>query len=263
LIAIVSVFVSLRDDEKRQEWYAATVRDQIASLDELPKPGVRDAPIVVVLGHSLVWAALLRDGTAQRKIAAGVDLVVMTGELKHPHWFEALLPALRRLHPDLLVVGAELLRTEGTDLSLTDRLRLLTQKIWPPKPPATATADCNGFPGKPLTTISAKEYQDWFDPTWISLDRLPALAALKDQGIVVDVLQIPRSDDLEAAAPNLIMWRKAEAAVVEKQGIGVLTPTGEWPDADYCDHTHLNMAGAAQFDTWFTERMKQIFNPAP
>ncbi len=263
LVAIVSVFVSLRDDEKRQERYAAAVRDQIASLDELPIPGARDAPIVVVLGHSLVWAALLRDGTAQRKIAAGVDLVVMTGELKHPHWFEALLPALRRLHPDLLVVDSELLRIEGTDLSLTDRLRHLMQKIWPPKPPVTATADCIGFPREPLSATFTKRYQEWFNPKWMSLDRLPALAALKGEGIAVDVLQMPRSGALDGAAPNLIMWRKAEAAMVEEQGIGILTPTGEWPDADYCDHTHLNLAGAAQFDTWFTERLKQAFNLAP
>jgi hypothetical protein len=173
-----------------------------------------------------------------------------------------LLPALRRLHPDLVVVDSELLRAEGTDYSFADRLRELLQKFWTPTPSAT-TVDCNGFPVRPLTATYAKGYQEWFNPKWITLDRLPALAALKGEGIAVDILQIPRSAALEKAAPNLIMWRKAEAAVVEEQGIGVLTPTGKWPDADCCDHSHLNLGGAAQFDTWFTERMKQTFNLAP
>ncbi|HEX3065123.1 MAG TPA: hypothetical protein VHQ39_06560, partial [Dongiaceae bacterium] len=132
LIVLVSVFVTLRDDRQKQERFAAAAQRQIARLDRLPKPGARKAPVVVVLGHSLVWAALQRDH-AQRQTFAGTDLVVLTADFKHPHWFEALLPALRRLRPDLLVVDSELLRVEITDPTFGERVNYLMRTIWPPK----------------------------------------------------------------------------------------------------------------------------------
>jgi hypothetical protein len=251
------VIVIQHDDQRRQERYTVTARRQIASLDKLPKPDARKAPVVVVLGHSLIWAALQRD-PAQRRTVAGTDLVVLTADFKHPHWFEALLPALRRLHPDLLVVDSELLGIEITVPTFGERVNFLMRTIWPPK--AQAATGCPDLARKPITSATVNHYQGWFNPKAMELDRLPTLAALKSEGIAVDVLQMPRSDALELAAPNLIEWRKAEAALVENQGIGVWTPSGDWPEADYCDHAHMSLAGAAQFNAWFGERLTRTFN---
>jgi hypothetical protein len=150
---------------------------------------------------------------------------------------------------------------EITDPTFGERVNYLMRKIWPPKPqPATG---CPDLAREPVTPADVRHYLGWFNPEAMELSRLPALAALKGEGIAVDVLQMPRSDALELAAPSLIEWRKAEAALVENQGIGVWTPTGAWPAADYCDHAHMSLAGSAQFNAWFSERLTQAFNLEP
>jgi hypothetical protein len=158
-------------------------------------------------------------------------------------------------------VDSELLRMELTEHTFGERLNHLLRKIWPP--PVEVETGCSRTTPDPITATYVRGYAAWFDPKAMSLDRLPALAELQTEGITVDVLQMPRSNALERAAPNLPLWRKAEAALLENWGIGVWNPAGEWPDADYCDHSHMSRAGAAQFDTWFFEQLKQTFKLAP
>src|SRR5262249_32860898 len=165
---------------------------------------------------------------------SGVRLVVLTTDVKHVRWFEALLPALRRLHPDLLLVDSGLLRMPVTPYTLADRLGYLRRKIWHPTSSVWVGRDCWFHAPEPITSVLVVMYQAWFDPKTMSLDRLPALASLKGEGIAVGVLQMPRSDDLERKAPNLIAWRGAEAILLEEQGIEAWYPPGGWPDAAYC-----------------------------
>src|SRR5215813_14836521 len=78
LAAIAGIYVTFRDERRQEVSYSAIADIQSANLDGLPRPGARIDRLVVVLGNSLIWAALGRDGTAQRLTPSGVRLVVLT-----------------------------------------------------------------------------------------------------------------------------------------------------------------------------------------
>jgi hypothetical protein len=147
---------------------------------------------------------------------------------------------------------------------LANRMQRLLEMIWRQPPPATMVPECRRLAVvEAITPRVAAGYQTWFDPQQMTLDRLPALAALREEGFAVSVLQFPRASDLERAAPNLVAWREGEAALLKSHDIGVWAPPVHLPGTYYCDFSHLNRAGALIFDDWFIGRLKQAFGPAP
>src|SRR5215471_15764631 len=82
LTAIAGTYVTLRDEGRQEVSFSRAADRQSADLDSLPRAGARKGRLVVVLGNSLVWAALERDGTAQRLAPSGIDLVVLTSDFR-------------------------------------------------------------------------------------------------------------------------------------------------------------------------------------
>jgi hypothetical protein len=264
VVAWAGIVLTISDDRNHEAQIADSDRYQIDRLDRLPRPGARSSPIVIVLGNSLVWAALQRDGILGNEPPVPVNLLVLTADFQRGNWFETLLPALRRLHPDLLLVDSDLLRVPDLRRPLAKRLRHLLDLMWQRSPPATLAPECRGLGVvEAITPKVTAGYQGGFDPQQMMLSRLPILVALREAGYAVDVLQIPRATDLERAVPNLVAWGEGETALLKSQGIGVWAPPVHLPGAYYCDFSHFNRAGALIFDDWFVGRLKQAFDPAP
>ncbi len=193
-----------------------------------------------------------------------VNLLVLIGDFPHGDWFEMLLPALRRLRPDLLLVDSGLLREPDLRRPLPKRLQHLLGFIWQRPPPVIVAPECRSLPVvEAITPRFAANYQAWFNPQQMTLSRLAVLAALREEGFTIDVLQMPRASDLEQAAPNLAAWREGEAALLNNHGIGVWTSPVHLPGTYYCDFSHFNRAGALIFDDWFIGRLTQAFAPPP
>jgi hypothetical protein len=227
---------------------------------------VRKKPVVAIIGTSLIRAALQSVGASVSNLPDSVSVVVLSGGAENVAWFNALVPALHRAHPDLVLLEANLMRApDGPPPELDRRIHHIEWDFFWRAPTAAGHPACEGMIERrsPKAAAVAAYYQDAFNPEWIRLDRLPVMEDLKADGIFVGVLDMPRSVVLEDAAPNLRAWRESVASQISAKGISFWHAPGEWLPDQFCDMAHLNTEGAAVFDKWLGDQLRQIFHLAP
>ena len=241
---------------------ASSLAAEVQTIESIPPEGKRTARAVVIIGTSLIRAATSNPGQPDT-FPPSIQLMVITGRSGTTASVEDLIPALLRAHPDLVLLEANLLRRPPTDDSpfLVRRARhvqwaLLTDNdhFWAPA--------CPGLVGRKSAKAGGtnEQYQAQFASSNSNPDRLPLLVELKAGGIQVGVLDMPRSTELETAAPNLLMWRNIISTAAAKQGVAMWSAPGYWPVDYFCDLAHLNSEGAVVFSKWLASRLEQALN---
>jgi hypothetical protein len=221
--------------------------------------------LVVIVGTSLTRAALQMAGAPLDKYPASMKLVVLAGDNRKADWFEGLVPALHRAHPDLILLEPRLLTVIGAPAELPNRVQNLLRVILPSARLNRAPPVCQGLilRQSPKVAGTGEVYQWVFDPQRIRLDRLPLLEGLRTEGIEVGIIDYPRAAELEAAAPNLLLWRVAMQKRLAEKGFFFWHPPGDWPAVDFCDMAHFNHEGAVLFSDWLSAQLKQKFALTP
>ncbi len=252
-------------DRKAESRLQVAIQGQVTTLDRVPPPALRQGPVVVIVGTSLIHAALQMAGTPLDKFPASMKLVVLSGDNRKAEWFDGLVPALRRAHPDLILFEPRVLFAIGQEPGLPGRVHNLLLAILPPGHWKGPPPVCQGLilRRSPAVAGTGKVYQWVYDPARLRLDRLPVLESLRAEGIEVGVLDLPRARELEAAAPNMALWHIELTKRLMAKGFSLWSPPGEWPAVDFCDMAHLNHAGALLFDDWLSAQLKQKFALTP
>ncbi len=260
-LALFSIYVEM----KWEAFDGRIIASEVDRIAEIPLPAVRTKPVVAIIGTSLIRAALESAGASVSNLPDGVSVVVLSGGGENAAWFNALIPALHRAHPDLVLVEANLMRApDGPPPELDRRIHHIEWELFWRAPAAAGHPVCEGMIERrsPKAAAIAAYYQNVFNPEWIRLDRLPVMQDLKADGISVAVLDMPRSVMLEDAAPNMRAWRDSVASQISAKGISFWHAPGEWLPEQFCDLAHLNAEGAVIFDEWLGDQLRQIFHLA-
>lgn len=256
--------------EARYNAITAGVRaSEVEAIEGIPPVGQRKIPAVVVFGSSLIEAATMRAGLKEQ-FPSTFQLVVLIGELGSRTPIEDLMPVIRKTHPDLVLIEANLIHRPEEDPDFGRRVRHLEQAVFSrfrrrdgnPDAPSGPPQSCAGLVQRKSADVGdmVAQYQRLFPTHHLLIDRLPLLLDLQADGIQVGVLDMPRAAELEAAAPNLVGFRDALSAAMAKHGVAMWIAPGNWPADLFCDMSHLNHDGAVLFDRWFSNRLKQALN---
>jgi hypothetical protein len=249
-------------EKKVEKDKADFISSMVATIGGIPPPGSRTKPVVVVVGSSLIRAALLMDGGPLNKMPAGTQLIVFSVDRLQPEYFDGLVPALHRSRPDLLLIEAALLHATPFQAGRRDRVEHLLRALrWWKR--STAAPVCEGLTLRKSVKASdlGRMYQDVFSS--FTLDRLADLEDFRSDGIAVAVLDMPHARELEAAAPSIVNWQTKMSAQLSAAGFDVWRAPGPWLADEFCDMAHLNAEGAQAFAAWFGPRLAEAVHVSP
>lgn len=270
LLVLAASVIASHFVEARYSAVTAGVRDsEVRAIESIPPVGQRKIPAVIVFGSSLIEAAAMRAGLKEQ-FPSSFQLVILTGQLGSRAPIEDLMPVIRKVHPDLVLIEANLIHRPEDDPAFIRKLRHLEQAVFSrfrrrddnPGAPPGSPASCAGLVQRKSAGVGdmVEQYRRLFPTHHLLMDRFPLLLDLQADGIQVGVLDMPRAAELEAAAPNLVGYRDALSAAMTKHGIAMWIAPGDWPADLFCDMSHLNHDGAILFDKWFSSRLKQSLN---
>ncbi|HEX3065192.1 MAG TPA: hypothetical protein VHQ39_06905 [Dongiaceae bacterium] len=245
--------------------YVAGVRArEVQAIESIPPVGERKGRAVIIFGTSLTEAAVQHGDFLPTHFPSSIQLVILTGQLGERTPIEDLVPVIRRVHPDLVLIEVNLMRLPFVDPPLMRRLRHLERAAFSWMWHAGADQDgCIGVVRRKSAKVGniGEKYQRWNAPRRrLQLDRLPVLLDLQADGIQVGVLDLPRATELEVAAPNLASSRKTMGAALAEKDITFWAFPGYWPADYFCDLSHLDHDGAIVFDKLFSDRLRQALD---
>ena len=251
--------------EARWNDYVAGVRVQeVQAIESIPPLSQRKRRAVIIFGTSLTEAAMQHGEFLPTHFPPSIQLLTLTGQLGERTPIEDLVPVIRRVHPDLVLLEMNLLRVPYEDPPLIRRLRHLERAAlaWTSHGGAADQYGCVGVLRKKSTKVGniGATYQRWNAPGRLHLDRLPILLDLQAEGIQTGVLDLPRATELEAAAPNLVTFRKTMNAALAEKNVTLWSFPGYWPTDYFCDMAHLDHDGAVVFDKMLSDRLLQALD---
>ncbi len=249
-------------EQKAAQEKAAAINSLVATIDAIPPPGSRPRPAVVIVGSSLIRAALLMDGGPLSRMPAGIQLIVIPIDRLQAEYFDGLVPALHRARPDLILIEAALLHIAGRPAARRDRVEHLLRALrWWKRDEAAPACQGLTLRKSPKASDLGKMYQGIF--AHFTLDRLSVLQDFRSSGIAVAVLDMPHAAELEAAAPSILGWENSMSAQLAAAEFAVWRAPGPWVADEFCDMAHLNAEGAWAFAGWFGPRLAEALHVSP
>ena len=255
-------FASIATEAQWKNNVAGIRAQEVKAIESIPPMDQRKARAVIIFGTSLTDAAIYKSDYSPAHFPS-IQLVILTGKQGERTPIEDLVPVIRRVHPDLVLIEANLLGRPVEDPPFIRRLRHLERAALAWTWHLGANRDgCAGIMRKKSAKAgnTGENYQRWYGPGHLRLDRLPVLLELMADGIQAGVLDLPRATELETAAPNMVTFRKDLSAALTEKGITLWTFPGYWPIDYFCDMAHLDHDGAAVFDKLFSDRLRQALD---
>lgn len=252
----------------RELWYInleERIKVRSAELADLPPPRKRKGPIIFLVGSSLLHEAAASTVELGRRISPDAKVVIYARPSAPAAWVSRILPVLARAHPDLIVLEHDLVSPffEDQNFGFMDSLYFAVSMLrhgtaYAPRDDGWRV--CWGrrksLP-EALQKFSAIRVSD---PA--SLTELTTIKELRQQGIRVVIIGMPRAREFEEARPDLRRWRKQIEAAMRAEGFAVWIPPSEWTRDDFCDYSHLNDRGRVRFEPWFASRIVQELDRA-
>jgi hypothetical protein len=228
--------------------------------------------LVVMIGTSALKYATNEDDLFARAVSQqvghSVDVVRIVNNWGVPGDFEPLLPAIRELRPDLLLIQRDLLVTDRPwwrhFLLDADYLKwvLSGRGAWDHRSEDPALVQYDR-PCWRRTGVLDVDTQTDRREEWVTLDLDgPDAQALREfvaaapaADIRVALVDVPRRHDLEAGANGPRQAALASPAVAAAIGDTPSWSAPELPETLYCDISHLSPEGRAVYSTWLERRV--------
>lgn len=224
----------------------------------------RHGRLVLIVGSSMVNTAVPSSDYFAGKTGEGLQVEVVAVNGGAIDWFNAIRPRIETLHPDVLVVQQDLLLPQGQDtrnlLEHTNDFLIGWRYVLQSYFLRRRGPACTSRPVPGDAEAFAGYYQQRYDPATVPVEALSGLARLRDMGVSVALLRIPRFAALTRAAPNLALWDAAMRRAAERENFPVWSPPGAWDDpAEFCDVGHMSQVGRAAMGEWLAGRLTQAF----
>lgn len=182
--------------------------------------------------------------------------------------FEPLMDTILEHAPDLVVIQLELMSQERSSTANVRFLRLYlkwllfgsTGEIWNPgdmdQPALQFDTPCAGISPTPRAVEERMNRTfEWLthDPNGTSSTAARRFVeALRQRGVEVVFLSIPRSVAMESARPEAVL---TAGSLSEDEHAGIWRYPHPVSDEDFCDTIHFGDAGRRPFTAWITDEI--------